>query len=101
MLVEFSTFPMGKEGNMSKPVAEVIDLIDKSGLPYECHAMGTLVEGEWDEVMELVKKCHSLLAGQYNRVSTRIIIDDRKDASGRIAGKLDSVEKQLGRKFRR
>ena len=101
MLIEFSTFPMGEDKNMSKPVAKVIDIIDKSGLPYECHAMGTLVEGEWDELMALVKECHFLLAEDFDRVSTRIVIDDRKGASGRIKGKIDSVEEQLGHKLKR
>lgn len=100
MLLEFSTFPAGEKA-YAKIVAKVIDLIDKSGLPYETHALGTLVEGEWDEVMALVKKCHMTLANEFERVMTRIIIDDRKGATGRISGKVEDIEKVLGRKIKK
>ncbi|MBD3382580.1 MAG: MTH1187 family thiamine-binding protein [candidate division Zixibacteria bacterium] len=100
MLLEFSTFPAG-EKSYAETVSKVIDLIDKSGLPYETHALGTLVEGDWDEVMDLVKKCHMLLADDFDRVMTRITIDDRKGATGRIRGKVEDVEKVLGRKIKK
>jgi len=97
MLIEFSTYPVSAGESLSSAVSEVIDIIDKSGLPYECHAMGTLVEGDWDELMDLVKKCHFILSGRFDRVTTRIIVDDRKNAKGRIRGKIDSIERHLGR----
>jgi uncharacterized protein (TIGR00106 family) len=100
MLLEFSTFPAGQE-SMAKSVAKIIDLIDKSGLTYQTHALGTLVEGEWDEVMELVKKCHMALREDFNRVLTRITIDDRKGYTGRITGKVQDIEDALGRKIKK
>jgi len=100
MLLEFSTFPAGQE-SMAKSVARIIDLIDKSGLPYQTHALGTLVEGEWDEVMELVKRCHLAMREDFNRVLTRISIDDRKGYTGRITGKVRDIEDVLGRKIRK
>jgi len=99
MLLEFSTFPIGSGESLSKDVAGVIDIIEKSGLPHKTHAMGTVVEGEWNELMELVRKCHFALAENHNRVTTRIVIDDRKGASGRINGKIDSIESHLGREI--
>lgn len=100
MLLEFSSFPASAE-SLSGAVAKVIDLIDKSGLPYQTHAQGTLVEGEWDELMDLVKKCHMLLREDFERVFTRITIDDRKDAKNRLTGKIKSVENKLGRNIRK
>lgn len=100
MLLEFSTFPAGQE-SMAKSVAKIIDLIDKSGLTYQTHALGTLVEGEWDEVMGLVKKCHMALREDFNRVLTRIAIDDRKGSTGRITGKVKDIEDVLGRKIKK
>ncbi len=100
MLLEFSTFPAGQE-SMAKSVAKIIDLIDKSGLTYQTHALGTLVEGEWDEVMELVKKCHMAMREDFNRVLTRITIDDRKGYTGRITGKVKDIEDALGRKIKK
>ena len=70
-------------------------------MPYQTHALGTLVEGEWDELMELVKKCHMLLREDFERVYTRITIDDRKGAKDRLTGKIKSVENKLGRNIRK
>ena len=100
MLLEFSTFPAGQE-SMAKSVAKIIDLIDKSGLTYQTHALGTLVEGEWDEVMDLVKKCHMAMREDFNRVLTRITIDDRKGHTGRITGKVKDIEDALGRRIKK
>jgi uncharacterized protein (TIGR00106 family) len=100
MLLEFSSFP-ASEKSLSGAVAKIIDLIDRSGLPYQTHALGTLVEGEWDELMELVKKCHMLLREDFERVYTRITIDDRKGAKNRLTGKIKSVENKLGRNIRK
>ncbi len=100
MLVEFSVIPMGKE-SLSKPVSQVVDLIDKSGLAYQTTSMGTLIEGEWDKIFSVLKRCHNLLRKNYNRVFTTIRVDDRKGAKNRIKGKVEEVEQILKRKIRR
>jgi uncharacterized protein (TIGR00106 family) len=100
MLVQFSLFPVGPK-SLSKPVAKVIDLIDKSGLPYQTTAMGTLVEGSYEEVFKLIKKCYNLLRKDHERIYGVIKLDDRRGAKGRLKGKVDSVEKVLKRKIRR
>ncbi len=100
MLVEFSVAPMGKGESISADVAKVIDLIDKSGLHYKTHAMGTLVEGEWEQVMLLIKQCHDLLKGNSPRVYTRIAIDDKGSKTEMMTEKLQSVENKLGRDFK-
>ena len=100
MLLEFSSFPAG-QNSLSGAVAKIIDLIDKSGLPYQTHALGTLVEGEWDDLMQLVKRCHMLLREDFDRVYTRITIDDRAGAKNRLTGKVESLEKKLGRNIRK
>ena len=101
MLVEFSVVPMGKGASLSTHVARVVDIIDKSGLPYRTHAMGTLIEGNWNECMTVIKKCHDALRRVSPRVYTRIAIDDKKGKRGLLEKKLKSVEKKLGRKFER
>ncbi len=100
MLVEFSVIPMGKE-SLSKPVSQIIDIIDKSGLSYQTTAMGTLMEGEWDKTFAILKRCHNLLKKNHNRVFVTIRIDDRKGVKNRIRGKVDEVEQLLKRKIRR
>jgi len=100
MLVQFSLFPVG-EKSLTKPVAKMIDIIDRSGLPYQTTSMGTLVEGSYDEIFRLIKKCHNLLKKNYDRIYGVIKLDERRGAKGRLKGKVDSVEKALGRKIRR
>lgn len=97
MLAEFSIVPIGAGVSTSAHVAKVIRLIDESGLAYKLTPMGTVVEGDWEEVIGLIGKCHSLMASEVERVLTSIKIDDRKGATGRITGKIESVEKALGR----
>lgn len=101
MLVEFATFPVDKGPKLSRPIAKVINIIDRSGLKYQTTAMCTLIEGNWDEVFALIKKCHFLLRKDSTRVYTRIVVDDRKNFPGPMAEKVNRVEKVLKRKIRR
>ncbi len=101
MLAFFSISPMDKGESLSEFVAASLDLIDRSGLAYKVGPMGTTVEGEWDEVMQLIRDCHMLMRDKSRRIATSIKIDDRIDATGRLTGKLDSIEKRLGRKLER
>jgi uncharacterized protein (TIGR00106 family) len=100
MIVEFSVWPMVGP-SVSQHVAKVVKLVDESGLNYKLNAMGTVVEGDWDEVMGLIKKCHQLLAGETERVITNISIDDRKGRSLRITGKVESIERILGKEVKK
>ncbi|MCJ7507478.1 MAG: MTH1187 family thiamine-binding protein [candidate division Zixibacteria bacterium] len=101
MLVQFSIFPVGKGEELAKSVAEIIDLIDRSKLPYQTTAMSTIVEGNWNEVFSLIKKCHTAMRKEHNRVYLVITADDRKGAKGRLKGKVNDVEKILRRKIKR
>jgi len=95
MIVEFAIVPLDKGVSLSDYVSQVLDMVDNSGLDYKLTPMGTIVEGEWDEVMGLIKRCHEHIRGVSDRVETRIIIDDRKGAKGRITGKVESVKGKL------
>jgi len=101
MIAEFSIVPIGKKEELAELVAGVVDIIDRSGLPYQLTAMGTLVEGEWDDVLALIKECHDKMRRQGARVLTRISIDDREKAVNRLTGKVRDVEKVLGRELRK
>lgn len=101
MLAEFSIFPIGKGEGLSQYVSQIIKVIDESGLEYRLNPMGTVVEGEWDEVLDLIKQCHQKMRQFSSRVITAISIDDREGAVGRITGKIESVEKTLGREVKK
>lgn len=91
----------GKSRSGSAPVAKVIDIIEQSGLPYQLNAMATLIEGEWDEVMATINRARLALKRDNDRVYMILTMDDRKGARRRMTGKVDSVEKKLGRKVQR
>lgn len=100
MLLEFSMAPLGKGESVGQYVAASLDIIDRSGVPYRLNPMGTVLEGEWDEVMGVVRQCLERMAAECDRVTCVVKFDWRRGASGRLAGKVDSVERKLGRKLR-
>lgn len=95
ILVEFSITPIGAGESVSEYVAECLRIVRQSGLPHELTAMGTILEGEWDEVMGVIKACHMAVRRKCRRVSTLIKIDDREAPPGRIRAKVESVLKKL------
>ncbi|MBK7141004.1 MAG: MTH1187 family thiamine-binding protein [bacterium] len=101
MLFQLTMFPTDKRGDsVSADVAKVIDIIDRSGLPYRLTAMSTIVEGEWEPVMRVINKARLMLRRNHSRIYISITIDDRKGAKGRLTGKIESVKKRLGREVR-
>ena len=101
MLASFSVIPIGKGESLSQEVSQIIRLVDESGLKYRLNAMGTVVEGEWDEVLGLIRQCHETMRQSSPRVITTISIDDRQGAVNRITGKIESVEKKLDRTLKK
>ena len=95
MLVEFSIIPVGKGAGIGKDIAKVLKIVDNSGLPYKLNPMGTVVEGNWDDLMALIKKCHQTALRDGERVVTSIKIDDRKKHQNMIEEKVKSIEKRL------
>ena len=100
VLLEFNMTPLGKGESVSKYVARSLAIIDQSGVDYQLHSMGTVLEGDWDEVFGVVKKCYERMRKDCNRISVAIKVDYRKGQSGRLRGKVASVEKKLGRKLK-
>jgi len=101
MIAEFSVVPLGKGESVSQYVAECLKIVDASGIEYRINPMGTVLEGGYDEVMEVVKKCHFRVMDLSQRVVTSIKIDDRKGRKGMLEDKIRSVEKRLGKELRK
>ena len=99
VLLEFSMTPSTQGESKSRHVARILDIIDRSGLPYQLTPMGTILEGEWAEVMGVVTRCFEHLAKQHARIGTHIKIDYRAGPAGRLQGKVESVQARLGRKL--
>ena len=95
MLAAFSITPLGVGDSVGAVVAEAVGLVRRSGLPNETNAMFTNVEGEWDEVMDLLHACVDRVAAEAPRVSVVIKLDVRPGHAGALTEKVASVERHL------
>lgn len=95
ILAEFSITPIGAGESISEYVAECLKIVRESGVPHQLTAMGTIIEGDWDQVMAVIKACHLAVRSKCRRVSTLIKIDDREAPPGRIKAKVESVLQKL------
>ena len=94
-LIHFSIFPVDKGTSVSPYVARAVRIIRKSGLPYQVGPMSTAVEGSYEEVMAVVKKCFRELRKDSERIYMTLQMDYREGATNRIEGKVRSVEEKL------
>ena len=98
MLVELNIIPLGGGTHLSEAIAEVIKVIDASALPYQLTPCGTCIEGEWDEVMALVRRCHGRMREQSPHVITLIHIEDQEGAKDKLRHNITSVADRVGEK---
>jgi uncharacterized protein (TIGR00106 family) len=101
VLLEFSMTPIGKGESVGEYVTRSLDVIDRSGVNYRLNPMGTVLEGEWDEVMAVVRDCFETMRKDCNRISVSIRIDYRKGAGNRLEAKIASVERRLKRPLKK
>ena len=94
-LADFSIVPMGKGEGISTYVARAVSIIRDSGLPYSLNPMGTSIEGEYDEVMDVVRKCFDAMQKDCDRVYMTIKLDYRRGIADRMQRKIRSVEAKL------
>ncbi len=100
VLLEFSVSPLGAGESVSPYVARAVELVAASGLDYRLHAMGTIVEGELAQVLDLMKRCIEVVAADCSRVTCSAKLDYRLGASGRLNAKVQSVADKLGKPLR-
>src|SRR5918995_6161764 len=98
MLVAFSVAPSGgdESGSVGAAVAEAVRVVRASGLPCETNAMFTNIEGEWDEVMAVVKQAVDAVAAASPRVSLVLKADIRPGHTGQLTAKVQRIEDALG-----
>ncbi|MBC8424609.1 MTH1187 family thiamine-binding protein [bacterium] len=97
VLLEFSMYPTDKGASVSDYVKRSLEIIDDSGLSYRLGPMGTTLEGEWDEVMAVVRDCYEHMRGDCGRIACQIKIDAREGGGGRLDGKVEVLRKKTGR----
>jgi len=101
MLVELTINPLGRGTHLSKDLAEVLQIVDASGLPYSLTPLGTCIEGDWDEVMDVVKKCHAHAKSLSHHVLTSLQIEDEERAANKLEDNVAAVERLAGHKLSR
>ena len=97
VLLEFSMSPLDKGESVSPWVSRCLKIIDESTLDYRLNPMGTVLEGEWDEVFGVVKRCYEAMRKDCKRISVSIKVDYRKGRRKGLESKIASVEKTLGK----
>jgi uncharacterized protein (TIGR00106 family) len=101
VLLEFSMSPLEKGSSVGEYVARSLKIIDKSGLDYRLHAMGTIIEGEIDEVLGVLKSCLEAMAADCERITCTAKLDYPRGYFGRLETKVTSVEQKLGRPLKK
>ena len=96
MIVAFSVTPLGVGADVAEYVADAVRVVRASGLPNSTDAMFTSVEGEWDEVMAVVKAAVDAVAARAPRVSITLKADIRPGVTGALQAKVASLERHLG-----
>ncbi len=97
MLVAFSVAPSASDssGSVAEAVAEAVRIVRESGLPNETNSMFTLIEGEWDEVMDVVKRATEAVQASAPRVSLVLKADIRPGHAGQLRAKVERIEEHL------
>jgi uncharacterized protein (TIGR00106 family) len=101
MLVELSINPLGRGAHISADLGAILKLVDESGLRYVLTPFGTCIEGQWEEVMPLVKQCHDQARKLSQHVMTTVRIEDEQGATDKLHENIASVERAAGRELRR
>jgi len=97
MIVAFSVTPLGVGPDVAEYVADAVKVVRASGLPNRTDAMFTTIEGDWDEVMAVVRQACDTVAARAPRVSVTLKADIRPGVTGALDAKMASLERQLAK----
>ncbi len=95
VMAEFSIFPVGKGEHLSSYVARCVRIVEESGIKNQLNAMGTVIEGDWDDVFRVIKDCFEELRKDCPRISLSVKVDYREGDASRMEEKISSVLNKL------
>lgn len=96
VIADLTVVPLGVGISLSKYVAACEKVLEKAGLETRLHAYGTNIEGDWDEVLAAVKRCHEVIHEMgAPRVSSVLKLGTRTDREQRMSDKVRSVEEKM------
>jgi len=99
VLAEFSMSPLDKGESVSAYVARSLEIIAESGVPYRLGPMGTCLEGDWEQVFGVIRRCYERMAQDCRRITCTIKLDIREGHTGRLTAKTQKIEQVLGRRL--
>ncbi|HMA16978.1 MAG TPA: MTH1187 family thiamine-binding protein, partial [Thermoanaerobaculia bacterium] len=91
MLAELSIVPLGRGEHLSSALAEVLDVVDRSGIRYKFTPCGTCLEGTWDEVLDVVSRAHARARQTSRHVLTTLRIEDEEGENDKLTRNVTSV----------
>jgi uncharacterized protein (TIGR00106 family) len=100
VLLEFSMSPTGKGESLSTYISRILKIVDNQGVSYRLTPMGTILEGDWDEVMNVVRACFFDLKRDCSRIGVHLKVDYRQGTESRMKSKIESVETKVGKKLK-
>lgn len=96
MLAELSIIPVGNSAHLSGELAKVLKLVDESGLPYQLTPSGTCIEGDWNELLPLIRQCHERARKASPHIVTLIKLEDDEGEQHKLMRNVASVEEKIG-----
>ncbi len=96
MLVEFSIIPLGVGTSLAEPLSRVLKIVADSRIPYKLTPGGTCMEGDWEDVIPIIRNCHQAMRRESSHVFTMVRIEDDAGDTNQMQHNLDSVERHLG-----
>jgi uncharacterized protein (TIGR00106 family) len=97
MLFEISMIPVGGDIHTSDELSSVLQVVDRSGLPYQLGPSSTCIEGEWDEAMQVIREAHAAARKHTKHVVTLIKVEDDEGQHDKLRSNVRSVEEKAGR----
>ncbi|MGP3925190.1 MULTISPECIES: MTH1187 family thiamine-binding protein [unclassified Streptomyces] len=95
MLVAFALTPMGVEATVADYIADAVKIVRESSLPNRSDSMYTMIEGEWDEVMDVIKRATEAVAAKAPRVQLSVKVDIWPHMPHPLDGKIALLEKRV------
>lgn len=99
MLADLAIIPIGHGPHTSQVLAEVLKVIKDSGLPYQLTPTSTCIEGSWDDILAVVKRCHQVAHADTPHVVTLLRLEEDETGSGKLKSNPSSVEQKAGESF--
>lgn len=101
MLADLVIIPIGNGNHTSASLAEVLKIIKDSGLPYQLTSASTCIEGSWDEIVALAKRCHAAVRADSPHLMTLLRLEEDAGELNKLAENIASVEEKAGESFKK